>query len=76
MLLKQTTLIKKKYPGHQNSHARGCVRVGEGSRDVNLLMENISFQIDSSFQNGEKYLFGEEDVSPSILNDVKRAMMG
>jgi len=32
-------------------------RVGEGSRDVNLLMENISFQIDSSFQNGEKYLW-------------------
>ena len=76
MLLKQTTLIKKKYPGHQNSRARGCVRVGERSRDVNLLMENISFQIDSSFQNGEKYLFGEEDVSPSILNDGKRAMMG
>ena len=76
MLLKQTTLIKKKYPGHQSLHARGCVRVGERLRDVNLLMENISFQIDSSFQNGEKYLFGEEDVSPSILNDVKRAMMG
>ena len=50
--------------------------MGERSRDVNLLMENISFQIDSSFQNGEKYLFGEEDVSPSILNDGKRVMMG
>ena len=72
MLLKQTTLINKKYSDHQNSRAR----VGEGSRDVNLLMENISFQIDSSFQNGEKISFCEEDVSPSILNDVKRAMMG
>ena len=50
--------------------------MGERSRDVNLLMENISFQIEFSFQNGEKYLFREEDVSPSILNDVKRAMMG
>ena len=76
MLLKQTTLIKKKYPGHQNSHARGCVRVGERSRDVNLLMENISFQIDSSFQNGEKYVSGEVDVSPSILIDGRRATMG
>ena len=76
MLLKQTTLIKKKYPGHQNSHARGCVRVGERSRDVNLLMENISFQIDSSFQNGEKYVSDEEDVTPSILIDGRRATMG
>ena len=50
--------------------------VGDGSRDDNLLMENVSFQIDSSFQNGEKISFCEEDVSPSILNDVKRAMMG
>ena len=76
MLLKQTTLINKKYSGHQNSRARECVRMGGGSRDVNLLMENISFQIDSSFQNGEKYVSGEVDVSPSIFIDGKRAMMG
>ena len=52
------------------------MRMGGGSRDVNLLMENISFQIDSSFQNGEKYVSGEVDVSPSILIDGRRATMG
>ena len=61
---------------YQRSRARGCGAVGRGSRAINLFMGNVSFQIDSSFQNGEKYLFGEEDVSPSILNDVKRAKMG
>ena len=50
--------------------------MGDGSRDDNLLMENVFFEIDSSFQNGEKYLSGEEDVSPFIFIDGKRAMMG